>query len=143
METLRHAAAFVIRGGPRQVFVSPAIRRKLLLRSSSGRPTVILTTLHCLYVAQAISAALSRVGIDSKIIHERPVHGYNDDPYFVICPQMFAQLPRFYIALQMEQSGSSSWFAEEYLSILKNSLAILDYSTVNIDFLGRKGLTGC
>lgn len=141
METFRHAVEFVIRGGPRQTPMSTAVRRKLLLRSSSGQPTVILTTPHCLYVAQAISTALSRVGIDSNIIYGRPIRGYTDDPHFVICPQMFAQLPRSYIALQMEQSVSSRWFTDEYLRILENSLVILDYSTVNISFLKLKGLS--
>ncbi|MGH8764073.1 MAG: glycosyltransferase family protein [Nitrosospira sp.] len=141
VETFRHAALFVIRGGPRHAPMSAAVKRKLLLRSNSEQPTVILTTPHCLYVALAISAALSRVGIKSQIIHERPIRGYSDDPYFVICPQMFAQLPRFYIALQMEQSVSSRWFTDEYLRMLENSLAILDYSTVNINFLSLKGLS--
>ena len=141
INTFRHTVEFAKRGGPRQVPMSTAAKRKLLLRSSSGQPIVILTTLHCLYVAQAISTALSRIGIESQIIHGRPIRGYTDDPHFVICPQMFAQLPRFYIALQMEQSVSSRWFTDEYLRMLENSLAILDYSTVNISFLKLKGLS--
>ncbi|SCY43970.1 Glycosyltransferase family 25 (LPS biosynthesis protein) [Nitrosospira sp. Nsp13] len=141
IETFRHAIEFIIRGGPRQAPMSTAVRRKLLLRSSSGQSTVILTTPHCLYVAQAISIALSRVGIKSQIIHERPIQGFSDDTHFVICPHMFIQLPRFYITLQMEQSVSSRWFTDEYLRMLENSLAVLDYSTVNINFLKLKGLS--
>lgn len=140
MNTLRRVIEIVKRGGPRQPPV-PAATRKLYMRSASRQPTVILTTPHCLYVAQAISVALSRVGIASQIIHEEPVYGYSDGLHVVICPHMFAQLPDFYIAFQMEQSVSSRWFTDGYLRILENSAAILDYSTANISFLKLKGLS--
>jgi hypothetical protein len=131
---------FIKRGGPRQPPVPTATTTKLVLRCGSDNPVVILTTFHCLYVARSISAALSRLGVRSQIIHECPTQGYNNDLHFVICPQMFAQLPAFYVALQMEQSVSSRWFTDGYLSILQNAAAILDYSTLNIGFLTRKGL---
>ncbi|WP_143053019.1 glycosyltransferase [Nitrosovibrio tenuis] len=140
LNSLRRAVEIVKRGGPRQS-PAPASTRKLLLRPTLGQSTVILATLHCLYVARAISTALSRIGIESKIIHERPTQGYDDALHFVICPHMFVQLPDFYIAFQMEQSVSSRWFTDEYLRVLQNSAAILDYSTVNIDFLKIKGLS--
>lgn len=140
LHSLRRVIEIVKRGGPRQSPV-PNATCKPYLRSPSGQPTVILTTLHCLYIAKAIAANLSRVGIASRIIHEQPVHGYGDCVHVVICPHMFVQLPDFYIAFQMEQSVSSRWFTDEYVRILENSVAILDYSTANISFLKLKGLS--
>ncbi|WP_052494029.1 hypothetical protein [Nitrosospira sp. NpAV] len=141
LNSLRRAIEIVKRGELRQGPMPTGTTPKLLLRSNSVAPTIILTTPHCLYLAHAISAALSRIGVETQIINERPGHGYNDELYFVICPQMFASLPPLYIALQMEQSVSSRWFNDEYLRILENSAAILDYSTINISFLTLKGLS--
>ncbi|WP_143104369.1 glycosyltransferase family protein [Nitrosospira multiformis] len=108
------------------------------MRTGSTASVVILTTDHCLYLARSISVALSRMEIASLIIHEPPGDGYSNNLHFVISPQMFAQLPAFYIAVQMEQSVSSRWFNDDYLKILRNSAAILDYSIPNIRFLTFK-----
>ncbi|SFU69003.1 Glycosyltransferase family 25 (LPS biosynthesis protein) [Nitrosospira multiformis] len=123
---------------PRQAPLSPATTAKLVLRTGSTASVVILTTDHCLYLARSISVALSRMEIASLIIHEPPGDGYSNNLHFVISPQMFAQLPAFYIAVQMEQSVSSRWFNDDYLKILRNSAAILDYSIPNIRFLTFK-----
>jgi len=128
---------FIQRGGPRVAPVPPATTRKLALALRSGS-VVILATAHCLYLARSISVALSRVGIASHIIHEPPPGGYSNNLHFVISPQMFALLPAFYMAVQMEQSVSSRWFNDDYLEILRNSVAILDYSVLNIRFLTCK-----
>lgn len=130
---------FIQRGGPRVAPVPATTTRKLALALRSGS-AVILTTAHCLYLARSIAMALSRVGVTSHIIHEPPAGGYNNNLHFVISPQMFAQLPVSYVAVQMEQSVSSRWFNDDYLEILRNSAAILDYSTINIGFLTRQGL---
>jgi GR25 family glycosyltransferase involved in LPS biosynthesis len=140
-DALRRTLKFIVRGGTRQTPVSEAARRKLLLRAHPNRPCIILTTFHCFYIAQAISAALSRVGITSKIIHECPIDGYSDDLHFIICPHTLIHLPRFYIAVQVEQAVNSCCFTSEYVSILKNSIAILDCSPANIKFLKVKGLS--
>ena len=81
---LRRVVEIVKRGGLRQAPMPTTTTPKFLLRSTSGQPVVILTTPHCLYVAHAISTALSRVGIETRIIDDHPHHGYNDDLYFVI-----------------------------------------------------------
>jgi hypothetical protein len=141
LNSLRRTIEIVKRGGPRQPLAPIANPAKPLLGSSSGRSVVILTTPHCLYLAHAISATLSRIGIKTQIIDEQPSHGYSNELYFVICPQMFALLPPCYIAFQMEQSVSSRWFTDDYLHILESSVAILDYSTINISFLTLKGLS--
>ena len=136
-EVLALARGFLGRGGPKPVAPEPV---RFDLRSAAG-PIVILTTHHCEYIARAMRGALERVGIAAEIIFERPVGGYADVPHFVICPQMFPVLPGFYVAFQMEQSVSSRWFTDDYLSRLENSFAIFDYSTRNISFLKDKGLS--
>lgn len=106
----------------------------------SHSPIIILTTAHCTYVAEEIAAALRRVEIPSRIIYKVPEAGYDDVPHFVICPQMFEQLPGLYVSFQMEQSVSSRWFTNEYVHQLENSFAIFDYSLTNIAKLQNMGL---
>jgi GR25 family glycosyltransferase involved in LPS biosynthesis len=54
---------------------------------------------------------------------------------------MFKELPNLYVAFQMEQSVSSRWFDKAYFTKLENSFAIFDYSSVNIEFLQKNGLS--
>ena len=136
-EVLSLVRGFIARGGPKPVVPEPI---RFDLRTVSG-PVVVLTTRHCEYIAREIHDALARVGIDSEIIFERPASGYADVPHFVICPQMFPELPGFYVAFQMEQSVSSRWFNADYMRMLENSFAIFDYSTTNITFLKDSGLS--
>jgi len=141
LNTLRRLVKIITRSGPRRVAVPAAKAFKDSLRFGSKQFIVILTTAHCLYLARSISVALSRVGVISRIIHEPPGDGYSSDLHFVISPQIFTQLPAFYVAVQMEQSISSRWFNDDYLEILKNSAAVLDYSVLNIRFLTcKKGM---
>ncbi|NIF80751.1 DUF4915 domain-containing protein [Paraburkholderia sp. Cy-641] len=111
------------------------------MRPASGASIVILTVKHCLYIAHAIQTSLAKADITAKIIFERPEQGYDDVPHIVICPQIFEQLPGFYVAFQMEQSVSSRWFTPEYFRTLENSYAILDYSIDNVAYLLEKGLS--
>ena len=101
----------------------------------------ILTTPHCFYIAKLIENSLEKVGIKARIMFDVPPHGYEDMPHFVLCPQMFSSLPDIYVAFQMEQSVSSRWFDNDYLRILKNSVAIFDYSLKNLEFLRQNGLS--
>lgn len=96
----------------------------------------ILATQHTMFVAHGIAQALDSINIAANIATEVP-GSFDADLYFVICPQMFATLPppEKRIAIQMEQSVSSRWFTEEYLAVLKNSLAVFDYSRRNLSFL--------
>lgn len=100
----------------------------------------ILTTKHCFFIANLIQSNLSKLNISSEIIFEKPQNGFGDGIHFVICPQMFNELPSTYIAFQLEQSVSSRWFTEEYIHKLENSYAIFDYSLENIKHLQNKGL---
>lgn len=130
---------FVKRGGPQP---ATAVPEPVVfdLRGHQG-PVVILTTRHCDYIGQLMASALSRVGISAEVIYERPLAGYSHVPHFVICPQMFPELPGFYVAFQLEQSVSSRWFTDDYISRLENSFAIFDYSLKNISYLKERGLS--
>lgn len=132
-------AKSVVRNGGKELSTA-RVDVKFNLRLADDRRVKILTTHHCLFVAESIKRALSRVGISSDVIFDRPTNGYEDVPHFVICPQMFPVLPGFYVAFQMEQSVSSRWFTDEYLRALECSFAILDYSIDNIKYLKQKGL---
>ena len=139
-DAARHAYHFLRRGGPKPSHVienSGAFD----LRNTGGQPVVVLCTRHCHYIGEAIVRALRRVGIVSHIIYGRPERGYDNVPHFVICPQMFQQLPDFYVSFQMEQTVNSRWFTKEYLSRLENSFAVFDYSLDNIRNLTSMGLS--
>lgn len=140
-ESLNAARQFMLRGGPKSKNGNLAAARVFDIRSRHGQPVGILTTRHCLFIAELIADALKRLDISSEILFECPPEGFRNVPHFVICPQMFEQLPGLYVAYQMEQSVSSRWLTKEYLSTLENSFAILDYSTTNIKKLTDMGLS--
>ena len=101
----------------------------------------ILATPHTLYVAHAIQAAVRRAALEIEIVQESS-DGYPLQLYFVVCPQMFKHLPpgEKRIAFQMEQTVSSRWFKPDYLGVLENSLAALDYAQTNIANLADYGI---
>ena len=138
--TVQRAVAFAGRGGPRDQ-VELAAAPQLVLRSDQSAPVVVLTTPHCLYIGHLMVNALQRAGIPAKIIQGEPESGYDDVPHFVICPQMFKRLPGMYVAFQMEQSVSSRWFTDDYITMLQNSFTIFDYSIENIDYLAGRGVS--
>lgn len=102
---------------------------------------VVLTTPHCLFVAELIARQLSRAGIKSQIVFEKPAQGFARVPHFVICPQMFPELPERYVAFQMEQTVSSRWLTESYMGKLEHAFAVFDYSQVNIGHFTTNGLS--
>ena len=114
------------------------IQPKTLQLAQYGE-VVILTTKHCIYVAELIRQSLSKIRINASIITECPQKGFKQVPHFVICPQMFSNLPELYIAFQMEQTVNSRWFTEKYFAILRDAYAIFDYSITNIGFLQKHG----
>lgn len=99
---------------------------------------VILTTKHCLFIADLLVDSLEKLNIKADVILNKPKWGYSDLPHIVICPQIFKYLPNNYIAFQMEQSESSNWFTEEYLKKLNSSVAVFDYSLVNVGYLKKQ-----
>ncbi|MGH8214746.1 MAG: sulfotransferase [Rhodanobacteraceae bacterium] len=137
-ESLRYAVACV-QEEPRRP--QPADHPSTFdVRAYAGRQAVILTSRHCEFVAVSIQRALRRIDVGSRIIFGMPEGGYEDLPHFVICPQMFEQLPALHVAFQMEQSVSARWFNDRYIRTLQRSFAVLDYSIANIDALAASGL---
>ena len=101
----------------------------------------VMATPHTLFIAHLVASQLGKRGWHVEVMTEAPAH-FSHDMYIVICPQMFSQLPpgERRIAFQMEQSISSRWFTSGYLQILERSLAILEYSLKNIEFLSCNGI---
>lgn len=100
----------------------------------------ILATQHTLFVAHLIEKNLLDCGIKGYVSTAYSVEQDMGQMHIVVCPQMFKQLPRNYIAFQMEQSVNSRWFTDEYFSRLNNAVAIFDYSLKNIEYLLDKGI---
>ena len=102
----------------------------------------IVATKHTLFVANLVAERLKYHGVNT-IIQTKLPERYTHAMYLIICPQMFDNLPpgEKRIVFQMEQSVSSRWFSAEYLNILENSLAVLDYSLDNIAFLDTMGIS--
>jgi len=109
--------------------------------SGDGRVWGILSTLHTLFIAHALSERLAKHGIASEVLTGE-LKDFSHDFYIVLCPQMFKQLPppEKRVVFQLEQSVSSRWFTADYIKILNESVGVLDYSLENIDFLARKGV---
>lgn len=100
----------------------------------------ILATRHTAFVAYMLDAQFSRFNIATQIILDLEHRPDNRFLYLVICPQMFRHVPKHMIGFQMEQSTSDRWFGAKYLERLADSIAVLDYSTANIEYLETKGL---
>jgi SAM-dependent methyltransferase/GR25 family glycosyltransferase involved in LPS biosynthesis len=99
---------------------------------------IIITTKHTLFVANLIHNFFEKIGRKSVVLGEG-INDYSTDYlYIVICPQMFEYLPQEYVAFQMEQSINSRWFDKKYFDVLNKSIAILDHSKNNIDYLIKK-----
>jgi hypothetical protein len=88
------------------------------------------------YIAYWLRWNFQECGGIVSISNEMPVD-FNDDLYFVVCPQLFNKLPPRdkRIIYQMEQSVTSRWFSQEYLDVLYNSLAVFDYAEENIKYM--------
>lgn len=106
-----------------------------------SRKIVIMTKSHTLYIANSLKFILEKNGylvyIEININRVYFPHAL----YIVICPQTFKYLPTSNkrISFQLEQY-TSNWFSPTYLSILKESKAVWDYSLKNLDFLVSKGV---
>lgn len=109
-----------------------------ILLSGPPKHWCVMATPHTLFIAHLIARQLRKHGWDVDITTEPPA-GFPHQMYIVVCPQMFKELPpgERRIVYQMEQSVSSRWFTAEYFHILEHSMAVLDYATVNIEFLAK------
>ena len=80
-------------------------------------------------------------GINVEILTSTP-KTYEHKLYIVLCAQIFKKLPpeEKRIIFQLEQSTNKHWFTDEYINSLKNSLAVLEYSLLNIKYLAENGI---
>lgn len=124
----------------RKETASTAVQKRV--QNNSSITFCVVTPGHTNFVAQLIAERLFFHGWNVRVTNEMPTV-FKDDMYVVLCPQIFKELPpaEKRIVYQMEQSVSSRWFDKKYFDILENSLGVLDYSLMNIDYLSSKGIS--
>ena len=114
----------------------------ILKRKLKEKNIIILTRWHTVFLAKLLEKKFQEVGFRVEVeILEGDKQGFeiNKQLHIVICPQAFKNLPHYYIAYQMEQLRESHWWTKQYQNILRNSLAIFDYTQSNIDFMLEEG----
>lgn len=123
----------------RQEKVSKTAQERLI--NNSVLNVCVVTPRHTNFVAQLIADRLCFHGWNARVTNEIPAE-FGDDLYVVLCPQIYKKLPpgEKRIVYQLEQSVSSRWFNIKYFEIIENSLGVLDYSLVNIEYLKSKGV---
>ena len=157
MRQARNVARYVVRGDFDGLTKQIRLRKQISLarKQQAAAATIqhatttsleqkrwgIMTTQHTLFIAHLIADHLRGHGWQVDIYTVVPKE-FNHDWYIVICPQMFTKLPpgEKRIAYQLEQSVSSRWFTTDYFKTLENSLAVLEYSLVNIEYMTSKGV---
>ena len=102
----------------------------------------IMATGHVEYNARVMERWLSVLDIRVQVVIGN-ISEFDDDLYIVLCPQAFIDLPppMKRIIFQLEQSGRAAWFTDEYMDILRQSLAIFDYSSDNVQYLQNRGIS--
>jgi hypothetical protein len=102
----------------------------------------IVTPKHTLFIAKLVESGLKRHGYASAVFTDTTGLEFDLDMYVVICPQVFKNLPpgEKRICYQMEQSVSSRWFNKEYLDVLGNSFAVIEYALANMEFLAGNSI---
>lgn len=58
-------------------------------------------------------------------------------------PNYKGLIPKTYIVYQFEQTSTSPWFTDRYMTILRNAYQVWDYSKVNIKWLTEQDITTC
>ena len=112
--------------------------------AGEGKSLHIIAPGHCIFLTKLMSAELRKLGISYDI--QLKTRGYLDipesrreDPYIIICPQLYSGLPKHFIAMQMEQSLSKRWSEDtDYLRTLKSAHTVLDYSLSNIEHFSNR-----
>ncbi len=105
----------------------------------------ILCPKYLQFLGKLIQNHLSELGILSNIIGSEPKTGFsNNQVYIVLFPQHFKVLPPYYLVFQLEQLTISDRFRREsYLSLLKNAIAVMEYSQKNFEYLQSHGIKNC
>lgn len=105
----------------------------------------ILCPKYLQFLGKLIQNHLAELGILSNIIGSEPKTGFsNNQVYIVLFPQHFKVLPPYYLVFQLEQLAISDRFRREsYLSLLKNAIAVMEYSQKNFEYLQSYGINNC
>lgn len=98
-----------------------------------GDHVLILSTESALFYCLNIQKQLEQFGVQCEILREEPVE-YLDELYFVVCSDQWKQLPKKYIAIQVEDLCTNISFSQKYLDQLLGAIAIFDCSTMNIQY---------
>lgn len=99
----------------------------------NGDHVLILSTESALFYCSNIQKQLEHFGVQCEILKEEPVE-YLDRLYFVVCSDQWKQLPKKYIAMQVEDVCTNTSFSQKYLDQLLGAIAIFDCSTMNIQY---------
>lgn len=122
-----------------QVVTIPSLSSEM---QREGASVTIVATHHTLFVAYILASSLISIGFDVAVVTEMP-QDYTSRFYFVVCAQMFDRLPpaEKRVCVQLEQSSMSRWFTDKYISVLKQSLAVIEYSSSGLSFLDGLGIS--
>lgn len=121
-----------------QHFEEVVTEKKLLCK---GDCVTILATLESTYYCKLIQSRLYEIGVTCSIVYEEP-EMYEDHLYFVVCCDQWNLLPSKYIAIQLKQIYYTSNLTDKYLNQILNSIAVLDVSTLNIQYFKTKSTYG-
>lgn len=129
------------KNGPTGLQVGSAMSVATGMRGNEASITIVATH-HTLFVAYILASALTSIGFDTSVVTEMP-EDYTARFYFVVCAQMFDRLPppEKRVCVQLEQSSMSRWFTDKYISVLKQSLAVIEYSSSGLSFLDGLGIS--
>ena len=94
------------------------------------------------FLAVALSAILNDNGIKNIILTKLPKNDTKNLYIFLgLNSHANGNLPKYYIAYQLEQYSNSKWFSDEYIRRLNSAVEIWDYSKRNIDYLKTVNVT--
>ena len=118
------------------------VRRDGLQQAPRDVKTIgLLSVPHTLSVARAFQEALTKLGFEVS----QPVTGYQkglEDLWFVFGAQALKHLPPAgrRVIVQLEQTSSDRWFTKRYMRVLKQSVAVCDFSQKNLAGLRQFGI---
>jgi hypothetical protein len=99
------------------------------------KPIQIIHPAHVSNHANRLWEILKDLGLSAKCVLRKPnsfLNPLDQSLHIILCANVFNRFPHNYIAYQLEQANSS-WFTQDYLDKLNNSIEIWDYSKYNIE----------
>ena len=106
--------------------------------------TIFLLAERAVYANAVLMAqTLESFGFKTKIYTQFDIMEHLDDLnlYIILTPYYFENnLPINYISFNFEQSTYEPTFTDKYIQMLDESLAILDYTKINIEYLKKRGI---